>query len=383
MKILLIPSWYPTEKNKITGSFFQEQAALMVEHGYDIEILYLPNKKINKSSAFWFIVKNLINGQFYKYIKLQPAAPRRLLEMVFVLTDWLKLFLKCQEYNASYETLLSGNWEPDLIHAQSIVDGGIIAYFLGKKYNKPYAVIEHNVFLLHTLAPYKQRLVLQVLKEARKVGVVSEHQKKMVLMHQPHCAPVVIWNYANEEIFTLKRNTTEPFTIITVTYSAPIKDYLTFLFTLKELKNLGHDFRFIIVGIDLTIKEIKTFVMESGLDKVGTFIPSLGRGEIGAMYHKSDIFVSTSIAETFGVAAREAMLCGLPVVTTACGGIEDSITENTGITVPIRDYQKLADAIIEIMNKERIYSPVDIRNFVINQCGKSAFVEKMKTFYTL
>ena len=39
MKILIIPSWYPSQKNALTGSFFREQAMALADAGHDVTIL--------------------------------------------------------------------------------------------------------------------------------------------------------------------------------------------------------------------------------------------------------------------------------------------------------------------------------------------------------
>jgi glycosyltransferase involved in cell wall biosynthesis len=99
-------------------------------------------------------------------------------------------------------------------------------------------------------------------------------------------------------------------------------------------------------------------------------------------YNKSDVFVSTSIAETFGVAQCEAMMCGVPVIATANGGIDDMISEKNGIKIPIQDYKALAKAILQIKNKEVQFKPDEIRNSVIGKFGKDAFKNKLLEVYS-
>jgi glycosyltransferase involved in cell wall biosynthesis len=110
-------------------------------------------------------------------------------------------------------------------------------------------------------------------------------------------------------------------------------------------------------------------------------IPYVSRDDINSYLTTADVFVSTSIAETFGVAVREAMLCGLPVIATKSGGVEDSINEITGIKVNIGDYTAIANSLLKIKNKEFKYDPQQIRNFVISQCGSEYFLNKMNSFY--
>ena len=63
--------------------------------------------------------------------------------------------------------------------------------------------------------------------------------------------------------------------------------------------------------------------------------------------HQGDIFVLPSLEEGMARTALEAMACGLPTVLTPNCGTNDLIIEEiNGSVVPIRDPQKLADAIL-------------------------------------
>jgi glycosyltransferase involved in cell wall biosynthesis len=62
-----------------------------------------------------------------------------------------------------------------------------------------------------------------------------------------------------------------------------------------------------------------------------------------------DIFAMPSLQEGLGVAALEAMACGLPIVASAAGGLVDSVQNGvTGIHVPPQDAQALANAIARL-----------------------------------
>ena len=75
------------------------------------------------------------------------------------------------------------------------------------------------------------------------------------------------------------------------------------------------------------------------------------------------------------------MMCGVPVIATANGGIDDMINEKNGIKIPIQDYKALAIAILQVKNKEVQFKPEEIRNSVIDKFGKNAFKNKLLQVY--
>ncbi len=68
-------------------------------------------------------------------------------------------------------------------------------------------------------------------------------------------------------------------------------------------------------------------------------------------YRASDICVQSSREEGLGFSALEALACGVPVVATAVGGLNDTIRDgDTGWQVPIGDANALAAAIAGILD---------------------------------
>jgi len=74
-------------------------------------------------------------------------------------------------------------------------------------------------------------------------------------------------------------------------------------------------------------------------------------GTLADHYRASDVCVQSSHEEGLGFSPLEALSCGIPVVATAVGGLNDTIRQGeTGWQVPAGDAKALAAAIAEVLD---------------------------------
>ncbi|MCW2953257.1 MAG: bifunctional glycosyl transferase/isomerase [Conexibacter sp.] len=79
----------------------------------------------------------------------------------------------------------------------------------------------------------------------------------------------------------------------------------------------------------------------------------LGRAEVAALLRSADAVVCVPWYEPFGIVPLEAMACGTPVVASAVGGMIDTVVDGTtGIHVPPRDPERLAEALASLLGDE-------------------------------
>lgn len=70
----------------------------------------------------------------------------------------------------------------------------------------------------------------------------------------------------------------------------------------------------------------------------------------------SDIFLIPSQSESFGLAALEAMACGLPVVSSSVGGLPELIKHNeTGYIAEIGDVDRMAKYVLDLLTNDKKY----------------------------
>ena len=100
----------------------------------------------------------------------------------------------------------------------------------------------------------------------------------------------------------------------------------------------------------------RKMVVDLGLTKNVEFHGFIPEEKIVEYYNRSSIFVLPSISslqEGFGIVVLEAMACETPVISTEIVGVAADVKKsNSGIIVPPKDANQLAEAIIKILNDE-------------------------------
>jgi glycosyltransferase involved in cell wall biosynthesis len=87
-------------------------------------------------------------------------------------------------------------------------------------------------------------------------------------------------------------------------------------------------------------------IEELGLGAAVALAGAVGEERVAAALAEAHLFALASHQEALSVAVMEAMAAGLPVVTTAVGGMRELVTDGVdGVLVPPRDPAALAEAI--------------------------------------
>lgn len=393
--VLLIPSWYPNLENPLNGSFFQEQAQFLNgKSGIEIQVLY--GEKKSRSLFIWIGI--FLQSWFKSSWKIfkdklvqNPVAYGFSIPANRRVPDFLQITLELMLFEKAYRSFYKKGWQPNLIHAQSGMDAGIYAHHLSRRSGIPFVIIEHQVFVFHYYSRLRSTLIMDAFKAAKRTAAVSYDECRQVMMNQPECNPQVIWNLVDEERYSIdhdRRN--QEFTVITILNSLPIKGAVEFLEAMVLVIQSKPSIRFIMIGKGGDEKSFEPsenlFIQESKELKIyenGEFLPFVHREKISEVLNRAHVFVSPSIQEPHGIAVREAMMCGLPIVSTANGGVEDSILPETGIIVPIRNSEEMAKAILKVKENYSKYDPKAIRSLAVSQSGREAFLRSMLSFYKM
>jgi colanic acid/amylovoran biosynthesis glycosyltransferase len=87
-------------------------------------------------------------------------------------------------------------------------------------------------------------------------------------------------------------------------------------------------------------------IQDLGLQEVVHIHGCLAPEQVRDKLQQAHVFLLASLSEGISNAVLEAMACGLPIVTTDCGGMREAVTDGIeGFIVPVRDPQAIARAI--------------------------------------
>lgn len=372
-----------------TGSFFWEQAGFMTQD-FNMILCGFNNthygvRNFNKFFSHQIVsVEKAPNGLTilkFNYPQVARASEK------FNLNLFRSSIRKFQKY------LLQENISIDLIHAQSLLNAGIVAQYFYEETGVPYVFTEHNQFNYRSVTPINKQVIEQIFLNDFDKMVVSYDKMRQLSSNGLYADYISVGNTIDDEIFNYKeRNSCNAvFKILTIGAYAPIKDHETLLKSLqlldeKLLNFLDKKIEFIWLGYNgwgnessLEIK--KLFERFSFKNIEVTLIAKVERLEVKNYLQDTDIFLLTSISEGMPVSVMEALACGVPVCSTRCGGVDELIDDSNGRIFQIKDSVGIADFIADFYMKKYKFENKSISEEFIKKWGKEQFKNKIGVVY--
>ncbi|MFT3686255.1 MAG: glycosyltransferase family 4 protein [Phycisphaerales bacterium] len=139
--------------------------------------------------------------------------------------------------------------------------------------------------------------------------------------------------------------------LVTVARLVPVKGLEHAIDAIGKLPHgVRSKVRYEIVGDGELRALLQERIARAGLTETVTLRGALPPDGVRDALRGADVFVFPSVNEGLGIAAIEAMACGLPVVGSRVGGIPEVVAEGqTGLLVPGCDSVAFADAIAQLV----------------------------------
>jgi len=387
MRILVLPSFYPTELDYPRGSFFEEQTILLRNNGVDAVVLHQESRSIVGISF-----KKLSKFHFQSSYFERNGVPvyRKCFWNIIPTKFWLgnKIWIwSCFNHLKDY---IKKYGKPDLIHAHCIFNGGIVAQLANKYFGIPFIITEHStMYGKKGLSKYQKSAAFKVLDNAKSAIVVSSPFRNLLSesiefdKNRIKIIPNFIdTNFFNPEISSeIQLNENLKF-IFACSYHIQDKRIDRLIEAYNLIKNDFQDIDLVIGGEGEKTNELKGLVNKLGLEKNVHFVGFLMKEKVRDYMSKSILFCLPSDVETFGVVLIEALSLGIPIISTKCGGPEDIINDEVGILAD-KSTDSIKNALINMLKNQKKYDKGKLRSYVLNNFSGSVVTKKYIELYNI
>ncbi len=336
LKVLFVTNWYPTQKEPAKAVWVREQAKAVQLYD-DVVVLHCAGSDVSLS-RLWRIEEetdeNLREGIPTWRIWYRPSPIPQTSYLAYL---WSIL--------RSCRYVVRQGFRPDLIHVH-IYDAGAPAVAFGKLNRIPVVVSEHfSSFPRRTLGRLDLCKAWLAFRGADVVIPASHFLQKAIEQCGFRARFEVIPNVVDTTLFfpapSTRNGNSGDKRILFVGQLEPVKGIPYLLQALSLLHRKRNDWRLDIVGDGGSRMRYERLAADLKLGDAVAFHGLKTRQEVAELMRQADLFVLSSLAETFSVPAAEALACGIPVLSTRCGGPEEFIVDDVGGLVSSGDAEAL------------------------------------------
>jgi L-malate glycosyltransferase len=278
----------------------------------------------------------------------------------------------------------------DVINTHFAIPTGPVGQFISSRFKIPNVLSIHGGDIYDPskgLSPHKTPLLKQtvknVLKKADRVIAQSSDTKKNALefYNLKRDIDIIPLGIKPNQFHKVDRSSMElpDDKIILITIGRLVKrknipELLEiFSFIRKEIPS-----RLIIIGDGPEYSGLMEIVKQLDLSNDVRFTGRINDDEKFRLLSVSDVYVSTTMHEGFGIIFLEAMECGLPVVCYDKGGQVDFLKDGiTGLLIKVDDKENFKKRLIELLNNKTLINKIGIENksyvknfYIANVAGK-------------
>lgn len=280
-------------------------------------------------------------------------------------------------------------FKPDIIHAQHIW----IISSIASEFNIPLVITSHGSDIMgYNWWKNFHKYAKNATSKASKIIAISNHNADVIseIFHKDRKKIITISNGYDEKKF-YKEIINKKSVLRKYGINKNYKKIVCFSGRLTENK-----------GIDILLKAAKIYENEHILTLIAgdgeeykylkeleeklelkniKFLGNRNADELREIYNISNVCAVPSRQEAFGLVALEAIACGTPVVASNQGGIPDFVTKEVGKLIETENIEQLAEAINEILKKQRKYNSYKLAKYAKQSYRQDLLIDKLIEAY--
>lgn len=343
-----MPSWHPTPTKPHYCRWIVPHIEMLKRHGFETSVLHLGiGDAIGCSWAE--PIEDLTDRHLYCAV---PGLNSRYQRLRWTYRSWLeRAFPRMDEI---YDEAVRRWGKPDVIHAHVSLPGGYFAAKLGQRHGVPVIVQEH-----YSGFESDARLPWRVGCLAREVGrsvagfyAVSPGYARRIENTRLVKVAGVLPNPIDTDFFhpgdpsRLRRCRSHEIRIVTTGGVCWLKGSDLLLQALVEISR-QRQVRATIFGPCEDLAPFGKWLCHPNVTSSVVMAGVVDQERLRDAYCSSDLYVVSSRSETANVSMLEALACGIPIVTTACGGPETLVDHTVATIAAPNDPAALAQSILQ------------------------------------
>ena len=371
MNILHLLSWFPTPDDPTLGNFCVRMIDALPEECHSVILSVCDGKNMTKSFEV-----NEIKGAHHTHVQIYIRPPK---------INALRKLKMLQMYQYGLNYIKKHFFHPDLIHLHVAYPLGQVALLWKKLFGYKYVLTEHWTIYQpqnkDVLVGNLKKKIVKIANNAEIIMPVSLDLQRCMEGHGVHNRFQVIYNLVNTEIFKLRQSPCIDSSLPTnqrgndmqgskkrilhiSTLRDEAKNFSGMLRTIERLRQQRDDFELHVIH-DYEAPEFKAFVKEHNLSDCVFFHGKKTSQEVAQAYQDADFFVLFSNFENLPCVIVEAFASGVPVLSTAVGGIAEIVSPERGILIKSGDEGALLQGMNTLLDHSQEYDRAAIRDYAI------------------
>ena len=377
MNILHLLSWFPTPDDPTLGNFCVRMIDALPEECHSVILSVCDGKEMTKS----FEVKEF-EGVHHTHVQIYIRPPK-------INTIRKLKMLRMYQYGLKY--IKKRFFKPDLIHLHVAYPLGQVAILWKKLYGYKYVLTEHWTIYQpqnkDVLVGKLKKKIVKIANNAELIMPVSLDLQRCMEGHGVRNRFQVIYNLVNTDTFKLREpcidwlHRMQSISSLRTSLSGndmhgkkqmlhistlrdEAKNFSGILRTIERLRQQRNDFELHVIH-DYDAPEFKAFVKEHNLEDCVFLHGKKTSAEVAEAYQQADFFVLFSNFENLPCVIVEAFASGVPVLSTAVGGIAEILSPERGILIPSGDEDALLNGMNTLLDHYSEYDRQAIRDYAL------------------
>jgi len=365
LHILFLCGWYPSNVLPKNGDFIMRHAKT-VSAMHTVSVLHIISKpRISKTEIE--VEKDNDLHTYIAYIKPSKNP-----------------FFKLYRFWFAYQALLKEIGGFDIVHLNKLYPFGLLALHLKKIKKLPYIISEHwtgyHLKEKKSLPWLEQILSKKITANASFVCPVSSDLKNSMLKSGLRGNYQIIPNVVNTTLFKPTLKTSKVFTITHISSLLDKhKNISGMLRVAKQLEDCIDSFQWNFIGG--TEGQFKNLIKNLDFKKNQVcFIDHIDHKKVPGFLNASDVFILFSNYENLPCVILEAFSCGVSVIATKVGGIQEFFPNEFGFLIDKKNEQQLLDKIISLYKEPKNQQPI-MHQYAIDNFSSEKICDSFTKLY--